>query len=484
MPKLFRVSLVFLIALAIFSIAGCRLISPSDSDDDYVPVIKNLVIPVVLPSEYYVEADPLTKLTIRGDVNLAIPVAMRVVISNTASQSMGLPKYWAKHPTDNKLIIVFFAKTTTELGMTDTSAVGTFTMTLKDGAETDIPAGRFADILVTTARSLTTAQVVAGVARAMGVETTPTAQNQVPTIVATVPRVTVTAVVGGAPTITTEKIAIGDGTVSHTADLGTPNTPLSVPIVVATAMKAKPGMEATAKQELIKLVSATREEAGCLGYDVFQGNDGTFASQGVSTQSTGMFVLRETWRDKAAIDFHCATSYFGEFWAKADTLFETPAGDAGPFRVTFALDSALQENPGTIGYQRVALVSAKPAFDDQKSNFLSIIHTIRARTQNFIGYESFQGDGTTAGTATSSLIIWERFVKPADGSSLWTPVADFLDSSTYKVDLIALFGATLDMSKISGSYLDPIYCPPYANLKIDTGLKVSLIPLPTVWPGF
>lgn len=259
---------------------------------------------------------------------------------------------------------------------------------------------------------------------------------------------------------------------------------ISAPILVATAMKAKPGMEYTARLELIKLVSATREEAGCIGYDVFQGNDGTFASQGYASQSTGLFVLRETWKNKASIDFHCATAYFADFWAKADTLFETPAGETGPFRVTFALDPALNENPGTIGYQRVAMVSAKPEFEVRKSDFLSVIHTVRARTQNFIGYESFQGDGTTAGTATSALIIWERFVKPVDGGSLWAPVADFLNSSTYKVDLIDLFKATLDMAKISGSYLDLIHCPPYANLKINTGLKASSIPLPSVWPGF
>ncbi len=49
---------------------------------------------------------------------------------------------------------------------------------------------------------------------------------------------------------------------------------------------------------LRELGAASRAEAGCLGYEVARGDDGT------------SFVLFEKWRDQAALDAHYASEHF------------------------------------------------------------------------------------------------------------------------------------------------------------------------------
>ena len=48
-----------------------------------------------------------------------------------------------------------------------------------------------------------------------------------------------------------------------------------------------------------ELVALTCQEARCLAYDLF-----------VDQKDPGHFIFVETWPDRAALDFHCATEHF------------------------------------------------------------------------------------------------------------------------------------------------------------------------------
>ena len=44
-------------------------------------------------------------------------------------------------------------------------------------------------------------------------------------------------------------------------------------LTVTAQVKAKPGMESQMRQELLSLVAPSRQDAGCLNYDLHQGVD-------------------------------------------------------------------------------------------------------------------------------------------------------------------------------------------------------------------
>lgn len=48
-----------------------------------------------------------------------------------------------------------------------------------------------------------------------------------------------------------------------------------------------------------ELVAKTRQEADCLGYDLF-----------IDQKDPGHFVFIETWPDRAALDAHCRSEHF------------------------------------------------------------------------------------------------------------------------------------------------------------------------------
>ncbi len=84
-------------------------------------------------------------------------------------------------------------------------------------------------------------------------------------------------------------------------------------IVLVARLKAKKDMVEIAKQAALLLVEPSREESGCLNYDVHQAID-----------DETVFVWHETWMNKAALDDHFAMSYFGEFSAKANEFAVEP----------------------------------------------------------------------------------------------------------------------------------------------------------------
>jgi quinol monooxygenase YgiN len=64
-------------------------------------------------------------------------------------------------------------------------------------------------------------------------------------------------------------------------------------VTVVATFHARPGQEAELKKALISLVAPTRQEAGCLNYDLHQ-----------SPEDSGKFLFHENWTSKAHLDAH------------------------------------------------------------------------------------------------------------------------------------------------------------------------------------
>jgi quinol monooxygenase YgiN len=85
-------------------------------------------------------------------------------------------------------------------------------------------------------------------------------------------------------------------------------------LTVVAIMKAKPGQEAALRQELLGLVPATRQEAGCLNYDLHQ-----------ATDDPGRFLFHENWTSQQHLDDHLARPHLQALLAKAPALLaESP----------------------------------------------------------------------------------------------------------------------------------------------------------------
>jgi len=73
------------------------------------------------------------------------------------------------------------------------------------------------------------------------------------------------------------------------------------PIVITAILKPKPGCEDQLFQALQKVQAASREEAGCIRYDLHKGID------------EPAFVLYETWEDSEALSRHAQSSHYQEY---------------------------------------------------------------------------------------------------------------------------------------------------------------------------
>ncbi|WP_040320479.1 putative quinol monooxygenase [Aeromicrobium marinum] len=69
-------------------------------------------------------------------------------------------------------------------------------------------------------------------------------------------------------------------------------------IDVVAVITAKPGSEDAVREALRGLVAPTREEAGCLGYDLSE-----------SAAAPGTFVTVEKWNDPSDLDLHMQTPH-------------------------------------------------------------------------------------------------------------------------------------------------------------------------------
>jgi len=74
-------------------------------------------------------------------------------------------------------------------------------------------------------------------------------------------------------------------------------------------IKAKPGQEAELRRVLSDLVGPTRQEEGCLNYDLHVSND-----------DPGFFVLYENWQTVPLWERHMASPHLEAFKARTDEL--------------------------------------------------------------------------------------------------------------------------------------------------------------------
>lgn len=84
-------------------------------------------------------------------------------------------------------------------------------------------------------------------------------------------------------------------------------------LTVIATMRAKPGKEATLQDFLLKLVEHTRQEAGCIDYDLLRLQD-----------DPSVFVMYENWTDRAALDQHAQMPYMHELGAALPELLRSP----------------------------------------------------------------------------------------------------------------------------------------------------------------
>ena len=84
-------------------------------------------------------------------------------------------------------------------------------------------------------------------------------------------------------------------------------------IVLFARLKVKADKIEQLKTAALKIVAQSRSEAGCINYDVHQ-----------SIEDQTLFFWHETWADKAALDEHFATPFFGEFFKTVEEVAAEP----------------------------------------------------------------------------------------------------------------------------------------------------------------
>ena len=84
-------------------------------------------------------------------------------------------------------------------------------------------------------------------------------------------------------------------------------------LTVVAEMMAKPGKEDELRRHLLALVEPTRQEDGCVQYDLHQ-----------STGEAGRFVFFENWQSREALDRHLQTPHLLAFGRAAGELLAEP----------------------------------------------------------------------------------------------------------------------------------------------------------------
>lgn len=80
--------------------------------------------------------------------------------------------------------------------------------------------------------------------------------------------------------------------------------------VVARVIAKKDCVEAV-KAEVLKMIAPTREESGCIEYNLHQDND-----------NPGVFVFYETWESPACLEAHMKTDHFTSYVSVVNPMVE------------------------------------------------------------------------------------------------------------------------------------------------------------------
>jgi quinol monooxygenase YgiN len=84
-------------------------------------------------------------------------------------------------------------------------------------------------------------------------------------------------------------------------------------VSVLARVKAREGMENRVRRACLELVAPSREDKGCISYDLHQ-----------STDDRGLFFFVESWVSKKDIENHLGTPHCAAFDEKVNTLLAEP----------------------------------------------------------------------------------------------------------------------------------------------------------------
>ena len=84
------------------------------------------------------------------------------------------------------------------------------------------------------------------------------------------------------------------------------------PLTVVATIVAKPGKEAETEAVLLALIAPSRQDAGCIQYDLHS-----------DLENPRAFLFTEIWESRAALDRHLETPHLTAFKARIPELVET-----------------------------------------------------------------------------------------------------------------------------------------------------------------
>lgn len=84
-----------------------------------------------------------------------------------------------------------------------------------------------------------------------------------------------------------------------------------MPITVVAKVVARKDCVDAVKSELLKLIAPTRQENGCIAYNLHQDHE-----------DPTVFVFYETWENGACLDAHMATEHFKNYVAAVTSMIE------------------------------------------------------------------------------------------------------------------------------------------------------------------
>lgn len=84
-------------------------------------------------------------------------------------------------------------------------------------------------------------------------------------------------------------------------------------IIIHAVFQVRPDRKAQFLEEVKPLIAETKQEAGCISYDLFQ-----------HTEQENVYIMVETWKDSDAVSSHNASSHFKAFAGKAGEFLAAP----------------------------------------------------------------------------------------------------------------------------------------------------------------
>lgn len=83
----------------------------------------------------------------------------------------------------------------------------------------------------------------------------------------------------------------------------------AIPLTVVATLQAKPGKQEELKKALLALIGPTRQEAGCINYDLHQ-----------LPEDPTRFLFHENWTSRAHLDAHLQNTHLRELFPRLEAL--------------------------------------------------------------------------------------------------------------------------------------------------------------------